>query len=83
MTRTRTSLSLGGLTRKYVYWSGNPIWVDERGREHDVHPSGCRRDFIIVARARRDGIQEAQGFWAWIWEGRPVEDTLNAFMSRY
>ncbi|KAJ5454946.1 hypothetical protein N7530_012715 [Penicillium desertorum] len=66
--RARTSLSLGGLTRKYVYWSGNPIWVDDRGREHDIHPSGCWRDFIFKVRPRQDDTQEVRGFWAWRWE---------------
>lgn len=82
--RVRTSLPpLSGLTRKYEYFSGSPIWVDNRGREHRTHPSGCWRDLVFKHRSRHNGAQEAQGFWVWRIGDRVVDGTPNAFISRY
>ncbi|RAL01694.1 uncharacterized protein BO80DRAFT_501618 [Aspergillus ibericus CBS 121593] len=81
--RVPTHLNHGGLTRKYEYWSGTPIWVDHYGRQYLAHPSGCRRDFVYRSRPRPNGTAETQGFWVWRSQDGLIEDTPNAFISGY
>lgn len=59
----KSLLSLSGLTRKYEYFSGRPVWVDTRGRQYPNHPNGCHRDLVYEHRPRHNGTQEVMAFW--------------------
>jgi hypothetical protein len=76
-TRARASLEIDGYRRKYVYFSGEPIWYDKHNQIVNKHPRGYQRKFT----------QDQQGRYCFIWQtadGHPVKtDTLDCFISRY
>jgi hypothetical protein len=81
--RSRTSVYIDGLTRKYVYWSGDPKWVDMHGRAYDSHPHRYMRSFVTTQHRRRNGVEEIHGTWVWVVGEQVIDDTPNCFISNY
>lgn len=80
LIRARKSLTLHGYTRKYEYWSGRPVWVDDRNRQYVDHPRGYRREFDYRKRRRQNGAIVTEGYWIWRCGRDVYDDTLNCFI---
>lgn len=66
-------VAIGGYTRRFQWWSGNPMWVDVNDGKHANHPGGFTRAF-----------DQGSGAWYWVdvagqtvldGQGNPVWDT--------
>lgn len=83
LVRARKSVSLYVYERKYVYWSGEPVWFDRHGGRYTDHPLGYRREFVYRFSSRRDGTLKMKGVWVWRCGEETYEDTPDCFISNY